>query len=139
MKTFDVETLQFEKKGECGEALLHSSGEVRVLVLRVPGGASWGPLRSGEARLFLTCLHTAGARLHLGPRIFRPLPGQVFEAEPGEVLGVGNDTRQEVRFLVTRIGGGELQAVGQTWEEYLREVRPDEPHLLSTTSNPAAR
>ena len=144
MKTFDVGTLKWEGSDKHQEAVLHapsgSAQPVRVWVLRVPAGGSYGPFQGANTRLFFACMHTAGARLHVGTRVFRPLPGQVFEADPGDVVGVGNDTRQEIQVLVTQIGPeGDLKALGRTWEEYLAEVRPQEPNLLSTTSNPAGR
>ncbi len=142
MKIFDVGTSTWVDRDSCQEAELHvSSGDpVRVWVLRVPAGASLGPMQAGSTRHFFVCMRTAGARLHLGSRIFRPLPGQTFESEPGEVFGVANDSREDVTFLVTGIGSGEdVKALGQSWEEYLRQVRPGEPDLLSTTSNPAGR
>jgi len=142
MKIFDTGTLSWVERDGCQEAELHaSSGEpVRVWVLRVPPGASHGPCQAGSARHFFVCLRTAGARLHLGSRVFRPLPGQAFESEPGEVFGVTNDSRQEVTFLVTGLGPREdVRALGQTWEEYLGKARPSEPNLLSTTSNPEGR
>lgn len=143
MKTFDAASLPWTETANHQEAELHAGAgpAVRVWVLQVPAGASYGPLQGADTRLFFCCMHTAGARLHLGSRIFRPLPGQIFECEPGDVFGVANDTRQETRFLVTQIGPAQsdLKPLGKTWEEYLAEARPNEPNLLSTTSNPAAR
>ncbi len=142
MKIFDAGTSNWVDQDGHQEAELHvSSGEaVRVWVLRVPAGASYGPLQADRTRHFFVCMRTAGARLHLGARVFRPLPGQTFWSEPGEVFGVGNDSREEVTFLVTRIGPDQdLKPLGRSWEDYLAEVRPQEPGLLSTTSNPAGR
>ena len=143
MKTFDTGTMEWVEQDGHQEAVLHEAGTaqpVRVWVLQVPAGASYGPFQGGSTRLFFSCMFTAGARLHLGSRVFRPMPGQVFECEPGDAFGVANDTRQEVRFLVTRIGAeGDVKPLGRTFEEFLAEVRPDEPNLLSTTSNPAGR
>jgi len=140
MKIFEVGKAGWVEVGGNLEAELHKTadGSARVWILRVPPGSSYGPFKGSSTRHFLVCQHTAGARLHLGARVFRPLPGQVFESEPGEVFGVANDTRQEVRFMVTRFGpDGDAVGLGQTFEEYLAQVRPDEPGLLSTTSNPA--
>lgn len=142
MRVFEVGKADWVEAGGHTEAELHRAedGAVRVWVLRVPAGSSYGPLQGSSTRQFLVCQHTAGARLHLGARVFRPLPGQVFESEPGEVFGVVNDTLQEVRFLVTRLGpDGDAVALGKTFEEYLAQARPEEPGLLSTTSNPAGR
>lgn len=142
MKTFDAASLPWTENQTHQEAELHAGAgsAVRVWVLQVPAGSAFGPLKGAGTRLFFSCMFTAGARLHLGSRIFRAMPGQVFECEPGDVFGVVNDTRQEVRFLVTQIGAaGDVQPLGKTWEEHLAEVRPNEPALLSTTSNPAAR
>ena len=139
MKVFEVEKADWVEVGGHAAAELHKAeGPARVWILRVPPAASYGPLQAASSHHVLVCQHTAGARLHLGPRVFRPLPGQVFESEPGEVFGVVNDTRQEVRFLVARFGPeGDAVPLEQTFEQYLTQVRPDEPDLLSTTSNPA--
>ena len=142
MKIFEAGTSNWtEREGYQEVELSATTGQAcRVWVLRVPSGSSYGPFKGTGSRHFFVCLHTAGARLHLGARIFRPMPGQTFECEPGEVFGVVNDTRDEVRLLVTRLGSEQdVQPLGKTWEAYLAEVRPGEAQLISTTSNPEAR
>jgi quercetin dioxygenase-like cupin family protein len=143
MKVIEPVELPWEGYQAGDKATLFATPEpaaVEVQVLRVPAGATLAPHHYPERRRFLCVMHTAGARLVLGSRVFRPLPGQAFQCDPGEVMAVANDTRHEIRLLVTLVGP-ESEPVwsDKTLEQYLAEVRADSASLLSPTQNPAGR
>lgn len=144
MRALDPEHLEWKPSGRIEAATLyfgvHGADEVQVRMLRVPPGVAMVPRFLKRGRQFFCVLRTAGARLHLGKRVFRPEPGRTFECEPQEVHGVVNDTRHEVLLLAVTVGGcpDDEVLLEKTWEEYLAEERPEAPQLL-TTSNPEAR
>jgi quercetin dioxygenase-like cupin family protein len=80
----------------------HGSEETRIDLVEVPPGSYIPAHRHRQRREFLTILHSAGAQLQLGDRIFRPTAGQVFHREPEDVMALTNDTPHPFRYSVTR-------------------------------------
>ena len=80
----------------------HAGQETRVDMVEISPGGYIPAHRHNQRREFLTILHSAGAQLRVGERIFRPTAGQVFYREPGEVLALTNDTPHPFRYTVTR-------------------------------------
>lgn len=80
------------------------SDETRIDMVEVPAGGYIPPHRHSSRREFITILLSAGAQLQIGERIFRPIAGQVFHREPGDVLALTNDSHHPFRYSVVRFG-----------------------------------
>lgn len=83
---------------------VHGSEETRIDMVEVPAGAYIPAHRHSSRREFITILWSAGAQLQIGDRIFRPIAGQVFHREPGDVLALTNDSQHPFRYSVVRFG-----------------------------------
>lgn len=109
MQAIHVENISW-KDSERGvrEAELFSetvgSSETRIDMIEVPAGSFIPAHRHAQRREFVTILHSAGALLQIGERIFRPTAGQLFHREPGDLLALTNDTPHPFRFTLTRFG-----------------------------------
>ena len=82
----------------------HGSQETRIDIVEVPSGGYIPPHRHSSRQEFITVLLSAGAQVRIGERIFRPLAGQMFHREPGEVLALTNDSEHPFRYSVTSFG-----------------------------------
>lgn len=80
------------------------SDETRIDMVEVPAGGYIPPHRHSGRREFITILLSAGAQLQIGDRIFRPIAGQVFHREPGDILALTNDSHHPFRYSVVRFG-----------------------------------
>lgn len=83
---------------------VHGSEETRIDMVEVPAGAYIPAHRHSSRREFITILLSAGAQLQIGERVFRPIAGQVFHREPGDVLALTNDSQHPFRYSVVRFG-----------------------------------
>ena len=83
---------------------IHGSEETRIDMVEVPSGAYIPAHRHSFRREFITILLSAGAQLQIGDRVFRPIAGQVFHREPGDVLALTNDSQHPFRYSVVRFG-----------------------------------
>lgn len=82
----------------------HGSSQTRVDLVEVPPGGYIPAHRHSQRREMITILHSAGAQIQLGERIFRPTAGQIFHREPGDVMALTNDTPHPFRYSLTRFG-----------------------------------
>lgn len=80
------------------------TAETRIDMIEVPAGSFIPAHRHTQRREIVTILHSAGAQLQIGDRIFRPIAGQLFHREPGDVMALTNDTPHPFRFSLTRFG-----------------------------------
>lgn len=80
----------------------HGALQTRIDLVEVPPGSYIPPHRRRQCREFFTIVHSAGAQLQLGERIFRPTTGQLFHREPEDVMALTNDTPHPFRYTVTR-------------------------------------
>jgi quercetin dioxygenase-like cupin family protein len=80
----------------------HGSEETRIDLVEVPPGSYIPAHRHRQRQEFFTILHSAGAQLQIGDRIFRPTAGQVFHREPEDIMALTNDTPHPFRYTVTR-------------------------------------
>ncbi len=107
MRVVTAESLEWEADKRSAKAVIYSekmSGELRIEMLEVAPGDFIPAHRHSRRREFFAVTFSAGAQMQIGERIFRPIAGQVFEREPGEVLAVTNDTKHPLRLMITRIG-----------------------------------
>ena len=81
---------------------IHGSDETRIDMIEVPAGGYIPPHRHSSRTEFITILSSAGAQLQIGDRIFRPIAGQVFQREPGDVLALTNDSQHPFCYSVVR-------------------------------------
>ena len=108
---------------------IQGSEETRIDMVEVPAGSYIPPHRHSSRTEFITILASAGAQLQIGERIFRPIAGQVFHREPGDILALTNDSQHPfcysvVRFRYEASDVEHLGAVGggaATTDEQLRE------------------
>lgn len=82
--------------------LSEGGAQTRIDIVEVLSAGYIAPHRHKKRREFITVLHSAGAQIQVGERIFRPTIGQMFEREPGEVMALTNDTTHPFRYSVTR-------------------------------------
>lgn len=80
----------------------HGSDETRIDMVEVPAGSYIPPHRHSSRTEFITILSSAGAQLQIGDRIFRPIAGQVFHREPGDILALTNDSQHPFCYSVVR-------------------------------------
>lgn len=92
----------------------HGETQTQVDLVEVGSGGYIPPHRHKLRREFLTILFSAGAQIQIGDRVFRPVAGQVFEREPGDILALTNDTTHPFRFSVVRLG---FDAMDVEWVE----------------------
>ena len=81
---------------------IHGSDETRIDMIEVPAGGYIPPHRHSSRTEFITILSSAGAQLQIGERIFRPIAGQVFHREPGDILALTNDSQHPFCYSVVR-------------------------------------
>jgi quercetin dioxygenase-like cupin family protein len=81
---------------------IHASEETRIDMVEVPAGSYIPPHRHSARTEFITILASAGAQLQIGERIFRPIAGQVFHREPGDILALTNDSQHPFCYSVVR-------------------------------------
>ncbi|MFA5506932.1 MAG: cupin domain-containing protein [Vulcanimicrobiota bacterium] len=82
----------------------HGSDETRIDMVEVPAGGYIPPHRHSARTEFITILSSAGAQLQIGDRIFRPMAGQVFQREPGDLFALTNDSQHSFCYSVVRFG-----------------------------------
>lgn len=108
MRVVTAESLDWESGQNPSTAVVHSERigeqELRIDMIEVLPGDFVAPHRHARRREFFAVAYSAGAQVQIGERIFRPIAGQVFEREAGEVLAITNDTKHPLRLMVTRIG-----------------------------------
>ncbi|MBI3926723.1 MAG: hypothetical protein HY319_14375 [Armatimonadetes bacterium] len=108
MLVVDPEKLEWKQEEGWRKAVIHEEklGDtaVQMDMLEVPAGAQIAPHHHKKRREFHFVVYSGGARLQIGERFFRPTAGQVFECEPGDTMGVVNDTHHALRLMVTKIG-----------------------------------
>lgn len=80
------------------------SEDTRIDMVEVPPGAYIPAHRHKSRREFITILLSAGACIRIGERTFRPIAGQVFHREPGDVMALTNDSEHPFRYSVVRFG-----------------------------------
>ncbi|MCA9791380.1 MAG: hypothetical protein KC910_06280 [Candidatus Eremiobacteraeota bacterium] len=108
MRVVTAEGLDWESDQNPSTAVIHSEKlgdqELRIEMVEVRPGDFVPPHRHARRREFFSVAYSAGAQMQIGERIFRPIAGQVFEREAGEVLAITNDTKHPLRLMITRIG-----------------------------------
>lgn len=108
MRVLTRDSLEWQDGEGCSRAVVHNEklGEslVQIEMLEVGAGQTVKPHTHKKRREFIVVVHSSGAQIRLGERVFRPVAGQSFEREPGEIMEVVNDSHQPTRFLVTQLG-----------------------------------
>jgi quercetin dioxygenase-like cupin family protein len=106
---------------------IHGTEETRIDMVEVPAGSYIPPHRHSARTEFITILASAGAQLQIGERIFRPIAGQVFHREPGDILALTNDSQHLFSYSVVRFGyeASDVEHLSQVDEE--TEQAADEP------------
>lgn len=108
MRNVTTDKLEWAAEEGCQKATVHSEKlgdtQVQLQMLEVGAGQTLKPHSHKKRREFLCVVHSSGAQIRLGERVFRPTAGQTFEREPGEVMEIINDTHLPTRILVTQIG-----------------------------------
>lgn len=111
----------------------HGSEETRIDFVEVPAGAYIPAHRHSARREFITILQSAGAQLQIGERIFRPVAGQVFHREPGDVLALTNDSQHPFRYSVVRFGyeSSDIEVLQHFEDPELPFMEVEEPEPIS--------
>lgn len=108
MRVITREALEWNDQEGCSKAVVHSEKlgdtQLQVEMIEVGAGQSLKPHTHKKRREFIVVVHSSGAQIRLGDRVFRPVAGQSFEREAGEVMEIVNDSHLPTRFLVTQIG-----------------------------------
>jgi uncharacterized RmlC-like cupin family protein len=108
MKILTRENLEWNSTEGIRRALVHNESlggtQVQLEMLEIGSGQTIKPHTHQKRREFLVVVHASGAQIRLGDRVFRPLAGQAFEREPGEIMEIVNDGTQPTRILITQIG-----------------------------------
>lgn len=108
MRVVAPESLEWKASEHYRSALISSqnlgSSELRIEMLEIASGQHVPAHLHRRRKEYLTVTFSAGAQIQIGQRIFRPIAGQVFEREAGEVFAATNDTKHPFRVMVTRIG-----------------------------------
>ena len=110
---------------------IHGSDETRIDMIEVPAGGYIPPHRHSSRTEFITILSSAGAQLQIGDRIFRPIAGQVFQREPGDVLALTNDSQHPFSYSVVRFRYESSDV------EYLTSQEDDEDEAIEVAPAPA--
>ena len=110
---------------------IHGSDETRIDMIEVPAGGYIPPHRHSSRTEFITILSSAGAQLQIGDRIFRPIAGQVFQREPGDVLALTNDSQHPFCYSVVRFGFESSDI------EFLNSQEDDEDEAVEVAPAPA--
>lgn len=110
---------------------IHGSDETRIDMIEVPAGGYIPPHRHSSRTEFITILSSAGAQLQIGDRIFRPIAGQVFQREPGDVLALTNDSQHPFCYSVVRFGFESSDI------EFLTSQEDDEDEAVEVAPAPA--
>jgi len=110
---------------------IHGSDETRIDMIEVPAGGYIPPHRHSSRTEFITILSSAGAQLQIGDRIFRPIAGQVFQREPGDVLALTNDSQHPFCYSVVRFGFESSDV------EFLTSQEDDEDEAVEVAPAPA--
>ena len=110
---------------------IHGSDETRIDMIEVPAGGYIPPHRHSSRTEFITILSSAGAQLQIGDRIFRPIAGQVFQREPGDVLALTNDSQHPFCYSVVRFGFESSDI------EFLSSQEDDEDEAVEVAPAPA--
>ena len=108
----------------------HGSEETRIDIIEVPPGGYIAPHRHSYRREFITILQSAGAQIQIGDRIFRPIAGQVFHREPGDILALTNDSHHPFLFSAVRFRfeASDIEILEEEAEEEDDEIElPVEP------------
>lgn len=109
---------------------IHGSDETRIDMIEVPAGGYIPPHRHSSRTEFITILASAGAQLQIGERIFRPIAGQVFQREPGDVLALTNDSQHPFCYSVVRFRFESSDV------EYLNSPEDDEDEAVEVAPAP---
>ncbi len=109
---------------------IHGSDETRIDMIEVPAGGYIPPHRHSSRTEFITILASAGAQLQIGERIFRPIAGQVFQREPGDVLALTNDSQHPFCYSVVRFRFESSDV------EYLNSPEGDEDEAVEVAPAP---
>lgn len=104
---------------------IQGSDETRIDMIEVPAGGYIPPHRHSSRTEFITILSSAGAQLQIGDRIFRPIAGQVFQREPGDILALTNDSQHPFCYSVVRFRYESSDV------EYLNAPDEDEPEAVA--------
>lgn len=108
MRVVMAEKLDWNSEGGTSRAPVHEEklGDTRLVIemVEIPAGGHLAPHYHEKRREFHSVAASGGAQVQIGERVFRPIAGQVFEREPGEILAITNDTLHPLQLLVTRIG-----------------------------------
>ena len=116
MRVLTRDSLEWKDGEGCSRAVVHNEklgdSQVQMEMLEVGPGQTLKPHTHKKRREFIMVVHSSGAQIRLGERVFRPVSGQSFEREPGEVMEIVNDSHQPTRFLLTQIGfdAGDVQS-----------------------------
>ena len=117
MRVITRDSLEWKDEEGCTKAVVHNEKlgdtQLQLEMLEVAPGQTLKPHTHKKRREFIVVVHSSGAQIRLGERVFRPIAGQTFEREPGEVMEIVNDSSHVTRLLTTQIGfdAGDVQNV----------------------------